>query len=236
MASASQAIARYAESFGGFEKSAASHDLAWLKKLRQEGFARFSETGFPTMRDEDWRFTNPAAITKTAFHLARNGRKLPSQEALASFFMAGVASRLVFVDGRFVPALSSIRDLPKGVTVANLASRNREKSGCRRKASRPLSESPARFFRRAQYRIPEDGAYVHVPKGVVLEDPGRSPLRLDRTRFPGRQPSAQLDCGRRKRSGDGGRRLRFARRGRRFLQYRYRNWSPRRSRASSRTT
>jgi len=85
VATASPAIQKYAESFGGFEKSAASHDLAWLRKLRQDGFARFSETGFPTTRDEDWRFTNPAAIAQTPFRLVRNGRSLPSQKDLNQF-------------------------------------------------------------------------------------------------------------------------------------------------------
>ncbi len=117
VATASAAIQKYAESFGGFEKSAASHDLAWLRKLRQDGFARFSETGFPTTRDEDWRFTNPAAIAQTPFRLVRNGHSLPSQKDLNQFQIPGVGCRLVFVDGRFAETLSSIGNLPAGVTV-----------------------------------------------------------------------------------------------------------------------
>src|SRR5271169_4731112 len=121
MATATQAIARYAESFGGFEKSAASHDLAWLKKLRQEGFARFSEAGFPTTRDEDWRFTNTSAISQTPFHLSRNGHSLPSRSALEPFRIAGATCQIVFADGRFASELSSVGKLPAGVTVGSLA-------------------------------------------------------------------------------------------------------------------
>jgi Fe-S cluster assembly protein SufD len=171
LASASQAVARYAESFGGFEKSAPSHDLAWLKKLRHDGFARFSVAGFPTMRDEDWRFTNPSAITKIAFHLARNGHTLPSVESLAPFFMTGLASRLVFVDGRFAAALSTIGELPKGVTVASLAAEIAKKPA-------PVEKHLGRYlnlerdsFGALNTAFLEDGAYVHVAKGVVLEDP-----------------------------------------------------------------
>jgi len=171
LASASQAIARYAESFGGFENSAPSHDLAWLKKLRHEGFARFREAGFPTMRDEDWRFTNPSAITKTAFDPARNGHNLPSQEALAPFRMAGVASRLVFVDGRFAAALSSIGELPKGVTVASLASEIAKNPTVVEKHLGQYLSLERDCFSALNTAFLEDGAYVHVPKGVVLEDP-----------------------------------------------------------------
>ncbi|HKO14164.1 MAG TPA: hypothetical protein VJV22_19505, partial [Acidobacteriaceae bacterium] len=39
---------------------------AWLKQLREEAFSRFCDQGFPTTRDEDWRFTNVAAVARTA--------------------------------------------------------------------------------------------------------------------------------------------------------------------------
>jgi Fe-S cluster assembly protein SufD len=171
MASAAPLIAKYAESFGGFEKSAPSHDLAWLKKLRHDGFARFAEAGFPTMRDEDWRFTNPGAITKTAFHLTRNGHKLPSQESLAPFFIAGATCRLVFVDGRFAPALSSIGELPKGVTVDSLASAIAKHPAAVEKHLGRYLNIQRDSFGALNTAFLEDGAYVHVPKGIALETP-----------------------------------------------------------------
>lgn len=33
-----------------------------MVKLRDEAFARFEATGFPTVRDEDWKYTNVAAV------------------------------------------------------------------------------------------------------------------------------------------------------------------------------
>ncbi len=171
MATASQAIARYAESFGGFEKSASSHNIAWLKKLRQEGFARFSEAGFPTTRDEDWRFTNPAAIAQTPFHLIRNGHSLPSQKDIEQFRMTGAGCRLVFVDGRFVPGLSSIGKLPAGVTVSNLAAEiARNPEAIEKHLGRYLN-TQRDSFGALNTAFLEDGAYVHISKGVVLESP-----------------------------------------------------------------
>jgi Fe-S cluster assembly protein SufD len=171
LASASQAIARYAESFGGFEKSAASQNLAWLKKLRHDGFARFSAAGFPTPRDEDWRFTNPSAITKTAFQLARNGCALPSQHALAPFQIDGVATRLVFIDGHFAPSLSSIAGLPKSVTVASLATEIAKNPVAVEKHLGQYLNLERDSFGALNTAFLEDGAYVHVPRGVILESP-----------------------------------------------------------------
>ena len=41
---------------------------SWLYPFRKAGIARFAELGFPTLKDEDWRFTNVAPIAKLPFH------------------------------------------------------------------------------------------------------------------------------------------------------------------------
>lgn len=39
----------------------------WLQQLREAGFRRFSELGFPTTHNEEWRFTNVAPIARARF-------------------------------------------------------------------------------------------------------------------------------------------------------------------------
>ena len=40
---------------------------SWLFPLRKSGIVRFAEMGFPTLNDEDWRYTNVAPIAKLPF-------------------------------------------------------------------------------------------------------------------------------------------------------------------------
>jgi Fe-S cluster assembly protein SufD len=40
---------------------------AWVQKLREQGFARFAEAGFPTTHNEEWRFTNVAPIARVSW-------------------------------------------------------------------------------------------------------------------------------------------------------------------------
>lgn len=171
VATPTQALDNYAETFRGFEESAASMELAWLRKLRQEGFARFRETGFPTVRDEDWRFTSVAAIAQTPFRLARNGHSLPARKELEPLYMADAACRLVFVDGRFAPELSALGRLPHGVAVSSLAEEI---------ANDPAAVEPhlGRYldlrrdaFGALNTAFLEDGAYVRIGKGVVVREP-----------------------------------------------------------------
>ena len=84
----------------------------WLQELRDRGAARFSALGFPTTRDEEWRFTSVAAIASTEFRLAAQGR--PTAAELEGFVYTDAATRLVIVDGHFSPELSRTSGLPAG--------------------------------------------------------------------------------------------------------------------------
>ncbi|MDE3169842.1 MAG: Fe-S cluster assembly protein SufD [Acidobacteriota bacterium] len=171
VASAMQTPEAYAEAFSGLEKEAAGRELAWLRNLREKGFARFSEVGFPTLRDEDWRFTNVAPIAQTPFRLARNGRGVPASGEIARFFMRGAACTLVFVDGRFARGLSAAGTLARGVTAASLAealAKNPE--AIEPHLGRYLNIERDAFCALNTAFI-EDGAYIHLAKNVVLEAP-----------------------------------------------------------------
>src|SRR2546426_8106952 len=102
------------ESFDVFEKLAAGHALPWLRKLRQDAFARFCEVGFPTTHDEDWRFTRVSPIAQTPFRLTRNGHSRLSQQELGPYRVPGVACPLVFVNGGFARGVSFVGNMPDG--------------------------------------------------------------------------------------------------------------------------
>ena len=143
----------------------------WLRDLRETAFARFSAVGFPILRDEDWRFTNLVPLTRSQFRLARGSAHPFTVSDLVQWRMEGAVARLVFVDGRLEPALSNWGALPKGVTVNGLA---------KEIASRPSTPSMhlGRYldierdpFSALNTAFAEDGAYVHVSRGALVEQP-----------------------------------------------------------------
>ena len=44
----------------------------WLKNLRESAFAYFTENGFPTLKNEEWKYTNVADISKAEFQIGGN--------------------------------------------------------------------------------------------------------------------------------------------------------------------
>jgi len=62
----------YLSAFARFE-SARAKDRPALVKLRHNAIERFAGLGFPTLEDEDWRFTPLASLTRVPFQMAPSG-------------------------------------------------------------------------------------------------------------------------------------------------------------------
>jgi Fe-S cluster assembly protein SufD len=167
---ATEQIGTYLESFTEFHKRAPGKGQPWLRELREKAFARFCETGFPTTHDEDWRFTNVSPIAKTSFRLAV-GETLPSIEQVEPFLVHGAACQLVFVNGRFAEALSSIGNLPSDVRVSSLAAQiSRDPAALQPHLGRYLN-TQRDAFSALNTAFLDDGAYVHIRRGTIIHDP-----------------------------------------------------------------
>ena len=149
-----------------FERLERSGDPAWLTALRRQAIERFAELGFPTLRQEEWRLTNVAPVTQGAFRWPDGDPDAVAPGLLAPHIFAA-AARLVFVDGRFAPRLSSVGELPEGVIVASLAEVLARDPG----RLEPWLGRFARFDRHPFVALNtaflRDGAFVYVPRGAV---------------------------------------------------------------------
>src|SRR6266436_7500298 len=104
----------YLEQFKRWEQDV--KQPAWVSPIRNAGIARFAELGFPTLKQEDWRFTNVAAIAKLPFKpmLAASPNRLSPAEVGKFTFGNLPGVRLVFVNGHYQAALSTPGSLPRG--------------------------------------------------------------------------------------------------------------------------
>jgi Fe-S cluster assembly protein SufD len=182
-----QSVARYLDQFAQVEARAKSSGQEWLLPVRREAMDRFAALGFPTTRDEDWRFTNLSPIAQTAFRPADVTACKVDVGALEPFAFAGLtAPRVVLVNGRYAPALSALAGLPKGVRVQSLAQAMT--------ADRALLEGHlARYadfqqdtFSALNTALMEDGAFIQIPRGTVVEQP----IHVLYVSVPGAEPMA----------------------------------------------
>src|SRR5256885_16983146 len=96
------------QKFERFEKE--PKHPSWVFPLRKAGLARFAELGFPTLKDEDWRFTNVAPIAKLPFQpIFDAGTDGVRAKTLSQFTFSELSgARLVFVNGHFVKEFSTV--------------------------------------------------------------------------------------------------------------------------------
>jgi len=168
--STTERLDNYLKAFEELEKHTAQ-ESTWLRSLREGAFDGFCENGFPTTRDEDWRFTNPSAISQTQFQLASDVYEPIVHASLQPFLIPGAVCRLVFVNGRFVSALSDLESLPTGVKVNSLAKEIAEETSTVKQNLGRYLNIERDAFGALNTAFFEDGAFIHLPRRVVLEAP-----------------------------------------------------------------
>ena len=159
------------EKFERFEREASQP--AWVFPLRKAGIARFAELGFPTINEEDWRFTNVLPITKLPFRpVFQPSKDSLSPEALSRFTFARLpARRLVFIDGHYAANLSSPGLQEHGLTVSSLAEALAKNTALTEKHLGRYAAGEDNAFTALNTAFFQDGAFIHVPAGVKVEEP-----------------------------------------------------------------
>ena len=91
-----------------FARADAGSFPPWLRTLRGAARARAGQIGFPTTRQEEWKFTNMAPVLQLPLHPAEKISARITRRDIARFTFGLDAHRLVFVDGHFCANLCSL--------------------------------------------------------------------------------------------------------------------------------
>ncbi len=145
-----------------------------VAEMRRRAIERFAAVGFPSTREEEWRFTNVAPIAKASFGPASSEVVGLGIEAIAPWVFSGTAARLTFVDGRFAPGLSFVGDLPGGVFVGRLAEAieaQREEVTQHLGEHRSGDGPDTHGFAALNAALFFDGACLLLPRGARIEAP-----------------------------------------------------------------
>ena len=143
-----------------------------MRELRANAIARFTERGFPTSRDEDWKYTRTAAIEKRGFSCAVVAEAAVDMASMESLLQAESAGqRLVFINGRYFPALSRLDDLPDGVTLAALSQVLRTTPDALKGLLGEVAVLDRHSFAALNTAFADDGVYLSIAGGTVVEQP-----------------------------------------------------------------
>lgn len=146
---------------------------SWLDAIRRSGQERFDSVGFPSARDEEWRFTQIGPITKTRFRAAArdaSGRRLA--ETVEQFtFGRDAGAELVFVNGQFEPQLSRLGRFPEGTRISSLSDAFESDPQFVRQHLAKYANIKVNPFVALNTGFLRDGALVCVGPGESIEQP-----------------------------------------------------------------
>ena len=162
----------YLSSFAQLQKEIEGKQPPWLQQIRKSAISCFAEVGFPTPRQEEWKYTEVAPIRRTAFKPAayeQNG--LTSKRVNELSFGNLQGPRLVFVNGHFSAELSSLGGLPESVQVQSLAEVLDQDSDRVEAHLARYADYQDHAFVALNTALIQDGALIHVPKGEIVQEP-----------------------------------------------------------------
>jgi Fe-S cluster assembly protein SufD len=143
----------------------------WLKNLRAEAFEYFTENGFPTPQNEEWKYTNVAPIAKENFQITENAAI--TAEKIAPFvFAESRTSVLVFTNGSFDKNLSDFSALNGAAVLSFSEAASDEKFSEIFKAKLgKLVDFEKNGFTALNTAFIGEGAFLFIPKNVKIEAP-----------------------------------------------------------------
>jgi len=144
----------------------------WLDTIRQCAFESFQALGFPTTKNEDWHFTSVAPIVEAAYPPRTTpGGDVKPGDLMPFTFGASDWPTIVFVNGVFAPALSSLEVLPDGVKVYDMATALRTGDPLVERHLSKFAASELNAFTALNSAFVSEGAVVRIAKEFEVDRP-----------------------------------------------------------------
>lgn len=143
-----------------------------INSQRDVAFEIFSKKGFPTKKDEDFRYTDVSEYFANDYGLDLDGRTA-TQDALQDFSCSvpEIESHVIYiVNGWYYPG-NIVSDLPEGVILTSFAEASKQHPELVTKYYNQLAKDSTDNTVHFNTMLAQDGIFLYVPKGVVMNKP-----------------------------------------------------------------
>ncbi|HEX9454165.1 MAG TPA: Fe-S cluster assembly protein SufD [Candidatus Binatia bacterium] len=163
---------QYAAAFKRQQTGGTNGTPPWLSALRESGMSSFDALGFPTSRNEDWKYTSLEPLAAQNFASANGEAKnLRGGEIFARSMIDPEAPRLVFINGRYSAPLSDVGKSQGDVAIQSLAEfikrNDRSVAAQLGRYAKPQGQA----FTALNTAFLDDGAVISIPANRRVEQP-----------------------------------------------------------------
>ena len=157
-----------------FKESLTQNQPEWLKSLRREAFEYFTENGFPTPQNEEWKYTNvrEAGGEQWSVDGGQLEETAPNAQIAPFVFDESKKSVVVFTNGKFDKNLSNLEALKDAsvLSFSEAADDERFASIFKTKLG-SLVEFDKNGFTALNTAFIGEGAFLFIPKDAKIEAP-----------------------------------------------------------------
>ena len=154
-----------------FEDSLNGENTYQMHQIRKEALENFNELPLPTLKDEDWRYTNISPLLKYNFNIVTKDAKI-SNDTIQNYRFNNLKSHLiVFMNGQFSAENSKLLNLPNGVVIGSLSDAIKNNPEIVEKYFNKNATNNHQIFAALSTAYTKDGAFIYVPEGKIVEEP-----------------------------------------------------------------
>ncbi|MBI4546547.1 MAG: Fe-S cluster assembly protein SufD [Ignavibacteriae bacterium] len=171
--SISTGIDWYLSSFRLFEESLNGKAASQIHSIRKDALARFAALGFPTTKNEEWKYTDISPLTKYHFKpmLKYSLEGLTARDVEQFTFHNLPSFRVVCVNGHFSEQLSTLSGLPHDVRIESLTDMLQSDSDIIREYLGKFVSYENDTFIALNTAFLHDGVFISIPNNTILKIP-----------------------------------------------------------------
>ncbi len=139
----------------------------WLNSLRTESLDRFTKIGVPTVKNEEWKYTNILPVVDQKYSISKNNTLKEIDDY--NKYCTDSEIKVVFVNGVFSDELSNIDKLDSNITIQTLENALEQNENEILKFIEKYKTDQTCTFASLNSALTDNGVFVKVNKGSVIE-------------------------------------------------------------------
>jgi Fe-S cluster assembly protein SufD len=170
----------YTAHFRSLQQRMQARDAHWLSRMRESAMTRFEQLGFPTTREEEWKYTNTQPVARTQFEPvfkdSQTAPKVDAEQLESLLYKEAGKYQLVFVNGIYRPELSPFTEVAASsdlfaIDLAEALQEGGEGTEVARAQLARTADYNESAFAALNTAFLTSGAFISIPKNKRVESP-----------------------------------------------------------------
>ncbi len=155
-----------------FENNLNGSAASPVHAIRKEAIAAFEKNGFPTIKMEEWKYTNVKPLLEQDLKCFTGKPDQLSKKDVEKFLVPGMEANVItLVNGCYIKDLSNIISKHPKAFIGSFADALTEKEDVIKKHFAQYADYKTQGFTALNTAFVQDGVFIHLPKGIIIDEP-----------------------------------------------------------------